>query len=47
MSHAVTHYQTGLAQRILMMRSIELIGTEVVPRVHELLTPDVRTAADR
>jgi hypothetical protein len=30
-----------------MMRSIELIGTEVVPRVHDLLTPDVRTTADR
>ena len=37
-------YSNGPMPHEQMMRSIELIGTEVVPRVHDLLAPAARTA---
>ena len=33
-------YSAGTLPHDLMMRSIELYGTEVIPRVHELLADD-------
>lgn len=38
-------YSNGSMPHELMMRSIELIGTRVMPRAHELLARDVRATA--